>query len=59
MARRHSPSASDDHRSLTAKREATVEKAIETNRVRPRSAFSTLTADELTTLVERVRQDFG
>jgi hypothetical protein len=57
--------ASDDRRnllaSLTRKGEATVEKAIETNRTRLRAAF-TLSADELTaltTLLERVRQGFS
>jgi len=58
--------ASDDRRnllaSLTPKGEAIVEKAIETNRARLRTAFTALSSDELTTLttlLERVRQGFS
>ena len=58
--------ASDDRRnllaSLTQKGEAIVEKAIETNRTRLRTAFAVLSADELTTLttlLQRVRQCFS
>ena len=58
--------ASDDRRnllaSLTQKGEAIVEKAIETNRARLRTAFAGLSADELTTLttlLRRVRQCFS
>src|ERR1700722_9681192 len=58
--------ASDDRRSLlaslTRKGEAVVERAIETNRVRLRTAFTALSSDELmtlTTLLERVRQGFS
>jgi DNA-binding MarR family transcriptional regulator len=58
--------ASDDRRnllaSLTPKGEAIVEKAIETNRARLRTAFTALSSDELTTLrtlLERVRQGFA
>ncbi len=58
--------ASDDRRSLlaslTPKGEAIVEKALETNRARLRTAFTALSSDELTTLtalLERVRQGFS
>jgi DNA-binding MarR family transcriptional regulator len=58
--------AGDDRRSLlaslTPKGEAIVEKAIETNRARLRTAFTALSSDELTTLtalLERVRQGFS
>ena len=58
--------ASDDRRnllaSLTPKGEAVVEKAIEANRARLRTAFAALSSDELTTLttlLERVRQGFS
>jgi DNA-binding MarR family transcriptional regulator len=58
--------ASDDRRnllaSLTRKGEAVVEKALETNRVRLRTAFAALSADDLTTLktlLERVHQGFS
>ena len=58
--------ASDDRRSvlasLTPEGEAVVEKAIETNRVRLRTALAALSSDELTTLttlLERVRQGFS
>lgn len=58
--------ASEDRRnllaSLTPKGEAIVEKAIETNRARLRTAFAALSSDELTTLrtlLERVRQGFS
>jgi DNA-binding MarR family transcriptional regulator len=58
--------ASDDRRnllaSLTRKGEAIVERALETNRVRLRTAFAALSADDLTTLqtlLERVHQGFS
>jgi DNA-binding MarR family transcriptional regulator len=58
--------ASDDRRnllaSLTRKGEAIVEKALETNRVRLRTAFTALSSDELTTLTTLlglVRQGFS
>jgi DNA-binding MarR family transcriptional regulator len=58
--------ASDDRRnllaSLTPKGEVIVDKAIETNRARLRTAFTALSSDELrmlTTLLERVRQGFS
>lgn len=58
--------ASSDRRSvlasLTRKGEATVEKAIEANKTRIRTAFNVLSPDELTTLttlLERVRQGFA
>jgi len=58
--------ASDDRRNLlaglTQKGEAIVEKAIETIRVRLRTAFTAMSSDELktlTTLLERVRQGFA
>ena len=58
--------ASDDRRNLlaglTAKGEVIVEKAIETNRARLRTAFAALSSQELTslaTLLERVRQGFS
>jgi DNA-binding MarR family transcriptional regulator len=58
--------ASDDRRSslasLTRKGESVVERAIETNKARLRTAFTTLSPDELTTLrtlLERVRQGFS
>jgi DNA-binding MarR family transcriptional regulator len=58
--------ASEDRRnllaSLTPKGEATVEKAIETNKARLRTAFTALSSDELTTLtalLQRVRQGFS
>jgi DNA-binding MarR family transcriptional regulator len=58
--------ASDDRRnllaSLTPKGEAIVERAVETNRARLRTAFTALSSDELTTLttlLERVRQGFS
>ena len=58
--------ASDDRRnllaSLTPKGETIVEKAIETNRARLRTAFTALSSDELTTLttlLERARQGFS
>jgi DNA-binding MarR family transcriptional regulator len=58
--------ASDDRRnllaSLTPKGKAIVEKAIENNRSRLRTAFTTFSSDELTmltTLLERVRQGFS
>ena len=48
--------------SLTRKGETVVEKAIETNKARLRTAFSGLTPDELTTLatlLQRARQGFS
>jgi DNA-binding MarR family transcriptional regulator len=58
--------ASDDRRnllaSLTPKGEVIVEKALETNRARLRTAFTALSSGELTTLttlLERVRQGFS
>jgi DNA-binding MarR family transcriptional regulator len=58
--------ASDDRRnllaSLTPKGEAIIERAVETNRARLRTAFTGLSSDELTTLttlLERVRQGFS
>jgi DNA-binding MarR family transcriptional regulator len=58
--------ASDDRRnllaSLTPKGEAIVERAVETNRARLRTAFTALSSDELTTLttlLERVRRGFS
>jgi DNA-binding MarR family transcriptional regulator len=58
--------ASDDRRnllaSLTQKGEAIVEKAIKTNRIRLRTAFTAMSSDELktlTTLLQRVRQGFS
>jgi DNA-binding MarR family transcriptional regulator len=58
--------ASDDRRnllaSLTPKGEAIVERAIETNGARLRTAFTALSSDELTTLttlLERLRQSFS
>ena len=58
--------ASEDHRnllaSLTPKGEAIVEKAVELNRARLRTAFTTLSSDEVTTLtalLERLRQSFS
>jgi DNA-binding MarR family transcriptional regulator len=58
--------ASDDRRnlfaSLTSKGDAIVEKAIETNGARLRTAFAGLSSDDLatlTTLLERLRQGFS
>ena len=58
--------ASEDRRnllaSLTPKGEAIVEKAVELNRARLRTAFTTLSSDEVTTLtalLERLRQSFS
>jgi DNA-binding MarR family transcriptional regulator len=58
--------ASDDRRnllaSLTPKGKSIVEKAIESNKTRLRTAFTALSSDELTTLttlLERVRQGFS
>src|SRR5262249_3028208 len=58
--------ASDDRRnllaSLTPKGEAIVEKALETNKARLRSAFTALSSDELTTLttlLQLVREGFA
>jgi DNA-binding MarR family transcriptional regulator len=55
--------ASDDRRSylagLTRKGEAVVEKAIESNKARLGAAYTTLTPDELTTLLECSRQGFS
>jgi DNA-binding MarR family transcriptional regulator len=58
--------ANDDRRSfpvtLTRKGQAAVERAIEINKVRLRTAFGNMSLDELTTLItllERVRQGFS
>ena len=58
--------ANDDRRnllaSLTRKGKVVVDKAIETNRARVRTAFTALSSNELTTLtalLERVRQGFS
>jgi DNA-binding MarR family transcriptional regulator len=58
--------ASSDRRnllaSLTSKGEAVVEKALQTNRARLRTAFTALSSGDLTTLttlLERVRQGFS
>ena len=58
--------ADDDRRSfpatLTRKGEAVIERAIDTNKARIRTAFGNLSPDELTTLttlLERVRQGFS
>jgi DNA-binding MarR family transcriptional regulator len=58
--------AGNDRRSvlarLTPKGKAVIERAIETNRARLRTAFAALSSDELTTLtalLERVRQGFS
>lgn len=58
--------ASEDRRnllaSLTPKGEAIVEKAVELNRARLRTAFTTLSSDEVTTLtalLKRLRQSFS
>jgi DNA-binding MarR family transcriptional regulator len=51
--------ASDDRRNLLA---SLIERAVETNRARLRTAFTGLSSDELTTLttlLERVRQGFS